>query len=193
MTDAGTPERTAPTDQEHAADSSSAVAGDGGIGVGELLEEFERRYAFGPVFFLTHLRAFVRDHCPSPADGLPAVELALADGARLQLCHVIGVAPAWVALAVIDEDGAGGRPMRTEFVPYASIARIGIRPPRGGDPGIGFSQSGPPTILGAGPAADAVAEQVLRSAAGAPVLDSPPGPAPPCHGTRSRARHAGES
>lgn len=188
MTNAGTPERSNPTDPASAAVSGAAAATD--AGTGDLLEECERRFAFGPVFFLTHLRAFVRDHCPSPADGLPAVELALADGARLQLCHVIGVAPAWVALAVIDEDGVGGRPMRTEFVPYASIARIGIRPPRGEDPDIGFSQSGPPTILGAGPAADAVAEQVLRSAAGAPVVGSLSGPERPCHDTGSRARHA---
>lgn len=193
MTGAGAPEHRAAADAALSGHPGEGSPEDAEAAVRDLLVESERRHAFGPVFFLTHLRAFVREHCPDPAEGLPAVELALVDGTRLRLCHVIGVAPAWVALAVFDENSAGERMMRTEFVPYASIARIGIRPPRGEGPDIGFLQSGPPAILGERSAGSAVAEQVLRTAAGVPAGDAPPGPVHLCHETRSPARRADES
>lgn len=181
MTGTGAPEPRAAADASLAGRADDGAAADADAADRDLLEACELRYAFGPVFFLTHLRAFVRDHCPDPAEGLPAVELALADGGRLRLCHVIGVAPAWVALAVVDEDSAGERTMRTEFVPYASISRVGVRPTSSDDPGIGFSQSGTPVLLGERARAGTTAEDVVRAAAGAPGLGGEPSRAQPCH------------
>ena len=46
------------------------------------------RFPFGPGFFLAQLRAFASEHCPDPARGLPMVEIHLADGDVLDLCHI---------------------------------------------------------------------------------------------------------
>lgn len=136
--------------------------------VGAVLATEAFRKPFGPVFFLTQLRAFVRDRCPAPEDRLPVVEVRLVDGAVLDLCHVIGVAPGWVALAVNDEEAQGiERPMRTEFVPYGTILRVTIRPSRVASPGIGFSLAVEPRVLEE-PAPRAMsAEAALSAAAGA--------------------------
>ena len=72
------------------------------------------RSPFGPLFFLCHLGAFVRDRCPDPAESLPVVWLHLTDGDVLDLCHVIGLAADWAALAVRDaEQDPTARRMRT--------------------------------------------------------------------------------
>ncbi|MBI3399795.1 MAG: hypothetical protein HY048_00120 [Acidobacteria bacterium] len=55
---------------------------------------------FGPSFFLGHLGRFVRDHCPAPEEHLPTVQIRLADGQSLDLCHIVGVSPRWVMLAI---------------------------------------------------------------------------------------------
>lgn len=102
---------------------------------------------FGPAFFLKHLAGFVRDRCPTPAEALPHVRLHLADGEVLELCHVIALAPHWVAFAVVEAgEGAGNRPMHTELVPYQMLVRVVIRasPVRGSH--IGFHQASPPVV-----------------------------------------------
>ncbi len=81
--------------------------------------EFQASCPFGPAFFAGQLRGLVRERCPDPREGLPSVQLHLGSGERLDLCHVIGFAPAWVALAVWE---SGSDAMRTELVPYESIA-----------------------------------------------------------------------
>lgn len=130
------------------------------------------RAPFGPGFFLGQLRAFARDRCPDPGELLPSVELHLATGEILDLCHVMGLAPAFVALAVREArggSGADGAPMRTELVPYAFITRVTIRPVRGTGPHVGFSQGHAPEVL---PQARPP-EEMLRAAAGAPDARHP--------------------
>jgi hypothetical protein len=86
---------------------------------------------FGPAFFLTHLRALVQDHCPAPGE-LPNLDLHLFGGEVLHVCHIVGVAPAWVALAV--REAAHATAMQRVMIPYAAIARVTLRgvssPPR---------------------------------------------------------------
>jgi hypothetical protein len=119
----------------------------------------ELRCPFGPVFFLTHLKAFIRDRCPEPAEGRPVVRLHLIGGEVLDVCHVIGLAPGFVALAVYE---GGGHRMRTEIVPYLAIVRVTIAEDRR-ESEIGFGQAEPPLLLGGdGPVSP---EDLLRKAA----------------------------
>ena len=99
------------------------------------------RCPFGPRFFLSQLAAFVRDRCPDPAEGLPQLELWLGVGGPITVCHIIALAPHWVAFAAGDGDG-----MRTEIVPYELIVRVTIGAcPHGR--GIGFDQAQRPLVL----------------------------------------------
>lgn len=119
--------------------------------------------AFGPRFYLGQLRAFARERCPDPGEALPSVELHLATGTSLELCHVMGLAPTFVALAVHDgpSDPGGRARMRTELVPYALITRITIRANRATDAHVGFDLQHAPAVL----AHEASPEEVLRAAA----------------------------
>ena len=106
-------------------------------------------YAFGPSFFLGQLGRFVRDRCPDPKEHLPVVQVHLADGETLDICHIIGVSPRWVMLAIRDaathRDG-----MAIELVPYEIIRRVCIRTRRaaeGASPG--YAQTRPPEIVAA--------------------------------------------
>ena len=123
----------------------------------------EMRCPFGPLFFLGHLKAFVRDRCPDPSEARPVVRLHLIGGDVLDVCHVIGLAPGFAALAVYED---GGRRMRTEIVPYIAIVRVTISADRR-ESEIGFGQTQPPAILSdTGPAS---AEELLKRAAEAPT------------------------
>ncbi|MBW7905333.1 MAG: hypothetical protein LC135_05155 [Phycisphaerae bacterium] len=133
-----------------------------------LAESASAHAPFGPLFFLTQLAAFVRDHCPDTVESLPVVELHLHSAEVLRICHVIGVGPLYVALAVYDDDNAGEpQAMRTELLPYESIIRVTIRatPPTG--PQIGFKLAQVPALIRHGAAM--TPEDALRAAASAPV------------------------
>lgn len=126
---------------------------------------------FGPGFFLGQLRAFARERCPDPGEMLPSVELHLATGEVLDLCHVMGLAPAFVALAVREAHGGAkaGASMRTELVPYAFITRITIRPVHATGPHVGFNPEHAPDLL----PQPCTPEATLRAAAGAPQESQP--------------------
>ncbi len=121
---------------------------------------------FGPGFFLGQLRAFARDRCPDPAEMLPAVELHLASGQVLDVCHVMGLAPSYVALAVREAPCTGTHDgsMRTELVPYGLITRVTIRAVRPAGPHVGFSAVHSPHVIGQ----DRSPEAALKAASGAP-------------------------
>lgn len=120
---------------------------------------------FGPSFFLGPLRAFARERCPDPQEGLPAVELHLATGETLDLCHVAGLAPGFAALAVRERCGVEGPVrMRTELVPYGLIARVTVRPSSGDAPRLGFDVEHAPRIL----TKSLTPEDALRAAAAEP-------------------------
>lgn len=104
--------------------------------------------AFGPSFFLGHLARFVRDHCPDPKENLPVVQLHLADGEIVDVCHVIGVSPRWVVLAVHD---AASHPatMAIEVVPFERIQGVSIRTRRAKGASVGFAQPRVPEIIAA--------------------------------------------
>jgi hypothetical protein len=110
---------------------------------------------FGPSFFLGHLARFVRNHCPDSNENLPLVELRLANGETIVLCHVIGVAPRWVMLAIREAKGEGGG-MAIELIPYELICSVCIRSLDAKGRAIGFAQTRAPEII--------APETILRAA-----------------------------
>lgn len=101
------------------------------------------RCPFGPRFFLTQLAAFLRERCPDPGE-LPRVDLWI-EGEPRPLCHVITVAPRWMAIAVWNGRGHDAT-MVTEIVPYELISRVTIGAGSRAH-GIGFHQVRPPAIV----------------------------------------------
>lgn len=101
---------------------------------------------FGPSFFLDQLGHFVREQCPAPEDELPLVQVTLADGDTLDVCHIRAVSLRWVMFAVQPSEPPE-KTMVTEFVPYELIRRVRIRPRRHGDTAIGFAQGVPPELV----------------------------------------------
>lgn len=125
---------------------------------------FDPGFPFGPGFFLTQLRAFARDRCPDPAEGLPSAEVHLATGEALEVCHVIGLAERYVALAVRDRDGESTSPgMRTEMVAYALISRVTLRSHPRNSGHVGFDVGHLPALF----ATEETPEVLLGRAAGA--------------------------
>lgn len=104
-------------------------------------------WCFGPTFFAVYLHRFVRDHCPGAEETLPKVELHLLNGQTLDLCHIIGVTPTWVALVVFAGRRSAGARMRTELVPYALIARVTVSECPSSEGSIGFDMRREPRVL----------------------------------------------
>lgn len=130
------------------------------------LIESSQHYPFGPAFFMTQLRGFAGEKCPDPAAGLPVVQLHLVDGEVLELCHIIGVTPAWVALAVNEKDHTtSGQHMRTEFVPFEAIARVTLRSSRPESPHLGFEHAMVPRVFSALGQSEMTPEAAVEAAA----------------------------
>ena len=131
----------------------------------------DQRVSFGPLFFMQNLRGLVRDRSPEASEALPSVHVHLVDGEVLDLCHIIGVSPSWIAMAVHDEDHPERpSPIRTELVPYHLIARITIQTTEHeGSRPIGFNASLDPEVYESTPPSKAMTpEQALQAAAGVP-------------------------
>ena len=113
----------------------------------EAFTRSDRVPMFGPSFFLGQLGRFIRDHCPSADEHLPMVEIRLADGQTLDLCHIVGVSPHWVMLAVRDA-ASRQHEMAIELVPFEMVRGVCIhrRHAEGGGT-VGYSQSHTPTII----------------------------------------------
>jgi hypothetical protein len=131
----------------------------------------DQRVSFGPLFFMRNLRGLVRDRCPDEKEGIPSVQIHLLDGQSLDICHIIGIAPNWIALAVHEDGHADGPlPLRTEMVPYHFITRVSIESNRHeGAHSIGFNtQNEPEMYQGASSPAGMTPEEALKAVAGDP-------------------------
>lgn len=82
-------------------------------------------FLFGPQFFKQVLPDRVRAACAGHPERVPAVELHLADGPTLDLCHVPTVEPAWFA-ATVFRDHQTCEDMDLVFVPYTMVMRVTI-------------------------------------------------------------------
>lgn len=128
-------------------------------------EAVDARWPFGPLFFLSQLRGFIRDRCPDPQNALPELELHLADGQALDVCHVVAISPWWIALAVYEPSPSRGtRQMRTEFVPYGMIARVTLALTGGAAGQLGFDVNRAPLVTVKSEDADRSAEQAMLTA-----------------------------
>lgn len=128
-------------------------------------EVIDARWPFGPLFFMSQLRGFIRDRCPDSQNALPELELHLADGQALDVCHVVAISPWWIALAVYEPSPSRGtRQMRTEFVPYGMIARITLALDRGAAGQLGFDVNRAPMVTVKAQDTDRSAEQAVLSA-----------------------------
>jgi len=101
---------------------------------------------FGPAFFLTVLADRVQQQCKQQPDAIPVVELHLADGTTLDLCHVAGVGPQWIA-ALYYRDRETCEEMDTAFVPYGLITRLTISMWHRSQRKIGFDVEHSPTPI----------------------------------------------
>ena len=157
--------QTCPPDVEAATADEASEATRGQRARAALIEA-SQHHPFGPAFFMTQLRGFAGEKCPNPAAGLPVVEIHLADGEVLELCHIIGVTPTWVALAVNETDHTTSAPhMRTEFVPFETIARVTLRSSRPESPHLGFEHSKVPQVFGAAKESEMTPEAAIEAAA----------------------------
>jgi hypothetical protein len=147
----------------------------------------DQRVSFGPLFFMQNLRGLVRDRCAEPSEAIPSVHVHLMDGDVLDLCHIIGVSPNWIAMAVHEEEHTE-RPdqMRTELVPYPLIARVSIQTTRhAGTHPIGFNATLDPEVYGSIPSlAGMTPEEALKAVAGLPPTGLPGPDAAPAMGSK---------
>lgn len=80
---------------------------------------------FGPEFFATVLAERVRAECQGRPDQVPVVEVHLLDGYSLDLCHIPGVEPQWMA-AYAWRDREACEEMDLLFIPYGLVTRVTI-------------------------------------------------------------------
>lgn len=171
MADDGTKQQPDGAPAESGPPAEDAAVRAGGEPTPEQMEqaalvEASLHHPFGPAFFMTQLRGFAGEKCPDPALERPVVEIHLGDGETLDLCHIIGVTPNWVALAVQDGDEDDTpRRMRTEFVPFEVIARVTLRGSRSEAPHLGFEHGRVPRVLSAQPRPEMTPEAAIRAAA----------------------------
>lgn len=100
---------------------------------------------FGPAFFATVLADRVRAACDGHPEQVPVVELHLADGLTLDLCHIPGLEAQWLA-AEAYRDRETCEEMDLVFVPYGMITRVTVSMWHPSQRPIGFDLAAPPTV-----------------------------------------------
>jgi hypothetical protein len=127
---------------------------------------------FDRQFFSTILPEHVRAEAAANPGKIPIIQLYLTSGAVLDLCHVVRLADAWVAVAHFcredDFDDAD-----ISFLPYGTIARVELAMHDENDRKIGFSTTTPPLEL---PADARVPASLAPTVAAGPVAMSRPKP-----------------
>ena len=94
----------------------------------------------GPDFFRTQLADRVRARCSDEAD-VPVVQLRLADGTTLDVCHIPTIERLWLAVEAF-RDPETCEDMDLVFIPYETVTRVTVsaRPQR--ERPIGFRMVG---------------------------------------------------
>lgn len=101
---------------------------------------------FGPEFFMSVLKDRVRQQCDQQPEAVPVVELHLGDGTTLDLCHVPGVGPQWIA-AEFYRDRETCTDMDLSFIPFALITRVTVSMWHRSQRPIGFDITRPTDVV----------------------------------------------
>ena len=80
---------------------------------------------FDAAFYRTALPALVRAECEARPERVPVVELHLASGRVLDLCHISHLADAWVACHYF-RDTETCEEMDVAFLPYGLISMVTV-------------------------------------------------------------------
>jgi hypothetical protein len=115
----------------------------------------------GP-FYQQVLPDAVRQQCQDQSGHVPVVQLHLGDGATLDLCHVVSLAPTWFAVAYF-RDPAVGEEVEQALLPYPMVEWITLsfHPPHVRRIGFDVEQSAAATRI------EPIAPLQVASAAGA--------------------------
>src|SRR5215210_340528 len=101
---------------------------------------------FDRQFFQTILPEHVRTTVASHPGRVPVIELLLGNGATLDVCHIVRLSDAWVAVAYFcDDDAYNGYDVT--FVPYVTIARVNLTMKPETERHIGFNTDIAPAEL----------------------------------------------
>lgn len=124
---------------------------------------------FDRLFFGTILPEHVRAEVAANPGKVPIIELYLTSGAVLDLCHVVRLADAWLAVAHFcheDADDDTG----VAFIPYGTILRVSLTMRDEDERQIGFSTSSPPLETASG---TPVQSSALGAATTQPAVAAP--------------------
>ncbi len=85
---------------------------------------------FDGQFYQAVLSEAVRQQCQMSPGHVPVVELHLADGSTLDLCHIVSLAPTWFAVAYF-RNPAEGDEVEQALLPYPLVQWItlSVHPP----------------------------------------------------------------
>lgn len=98
---------------------------------------------FDRQFFGTVLPEHVRAEVVANPGKVPVIELHLTSGAVLDLCHIVRLSDAWLAVAhFCHEDAAHDADIA--FLPYQTIHRVSLAMRDENERKIGFSMTSPP-------------------------------------------------
>lgn len=80
---------------------------------------------FDRTFYRGALPERVEQQCAMKTGQIPVVELRLADGATLDICHIVHLAEPWFAVAYY-RDAANCDDMDLVFLPYQAVTRVAL-------------------------------------------------------------------
>lgn len=98
---------------------------------------------FDRQFFSTILPEHVRTTVSTHPGKVPVLEIHLGDRTVLDLCHIVRLADAWVAVAYFCREDHNDD-YDVAFVPYATIARVTLTMQEETDRPIGFDSDASP-------------------------------------------------
>ena len=123
---------------------------------------------FDRVFFGTILPEHVRAETGANPGKVPIIELYLVSGAVLDLCHVVRLADAWVAVAHFCRDDVDDD-VDIAFLPYGTIARVSLTMRDAKEREIGFSMTNLPLETPAGTPIQATISENLSTPRAVPA------------------------
>lgn len=94
-------------------------------------------HPFGRDFFATVFADRVRAMCEGDPDRVPVVQLDLADGSTLDLCHIEALSSSWMAVMAY-RDQATCETMDLLFVPYALVLKVRVSAEQTAERRVGF-------------------------------------------------------